>query len=63
MVRISTRTGHELLSLQKPPSGRPLHAICNFPLFRIDASYMQCCGSGMFIQNPDFSITDPHQRI
>jgi hypothetical protein len=55
----STRTGHELLSLQKPPSGT-LHVTSNFPLVRIDAGYMQCCGSGMFIPDPNFSFPDPN---
>jgi hypothetical protein len=52
MVRTSTRTGHELLSRQKPTSGRPLHSICNFPLVRIDAGYMQCCRFRIFLPDP-----------
>jgi hypothetical protein len=35
LVRTLTKIGHELLSLQKPPSGRPLHVTSNFPLVRI----------------------------
>jgi hypothetical protein len=32
-------------------------------VFKVYQTQSQCCRSGMFIPDPNFSIPDPHQRI